>query len=96
MKKTFALTHPKIKRARLVDAVKHDIKKYQARERRKALPSGASFWDFECKFGYAEDTAQSVHPGALKELIDKAEESDSESIYIEMHAKAVLANQNGE
>ena len=92
MKKTYALTHPKIKRERLVDAIKHDIKKYQTRERKKPLPADASYWEFECKFGYTEQKAVSVHPGDLKKALDNAAESDAESIYIEIHSKAVFAN----
>jgi len=34
MKKTFNLTHPKIKPARLVEAVRRDVKKYLKREGR--------------------------------------------------------------
>jgi len=37
MKKTFNLIHPKTKYARLVDAVRSDIKRYIKRERKKAL-----------------------------------------------------------
>ena len=51
MKKTFELTHPKIKLARRVDAVKHEVKKYLKRERNKKLPADADYWDFDCKFG---------------------------------------------
>ena len=29
MKKTFELTHPKIKVARMVESVKHEVKKYR-------------------------------------------------------------------
>ncbi len=54
MKKTFSLIHPKTKVARLVEAVKHDVKKYLKRERNKKLPAGVDFWDFDCKYGPAE------------------------------------------
>ena len=51
MKKTFQLTHPKIKSARLIEAVRRDVKKYLKRERRKSLPEGVDYWDVDCKFG---------------------------------------------
>ena len=54
MKKKFSLKHPKIKPARRVEAVKHEIRKYLKRERRKELPEGVDFWDFDCKFGLTE------------------------------------------
>ena len=41
MKKTFELTHPKIKPARKVESVKHEVKKYLKRERNKTLPEDA-------------------------------------------------------
>ena len=52
MKKTFQLTHPKIKPARLIEAVRRDVKKYLKREKRKSLPDGVDYWDFDCKFGH--------------------------------------------
>ena len=47
MKKTFELTHPKIKVERMVEAVKHEVKKYLKRERNKTLPEDADYWDFD-------------------------------------------------
>ena len=38
MKKTFKLTHEKIKPARLVEKFKYEVKKYVKRERRRSLP----------------------------------------------------------
>ena len=46
MRKTFSLTHEKIKTPRLVDAIKHEVKKYLKRERNKKLAEGVDFWDF--------------------------------------------------
>ena len=66
MKKTFCLAHPKIKPDRLLESVRRDVKKYVKRERKKALPPGADFWDFDCKFGHTEDSAEVVH---LSDLI---------------------------
>lgn len=54
MKKTFNLTHPKIKVPRLVDAIKHQVKKYIKRERQKTLPKNVDFWDFDCRYGADE------------------------------------------
>jgi hypothetical protein len=47
MKRDFKLTDPKKAPARKVDAVKFEIKKYLARERRKAPKEGADYWDFD-------------------------------------------------
>ena len=47
MRKTYPLhidgRHPD----RVLDAVKHDVRKYLKRERRRDLPEGADFWDFD-------------------------------------------------
>jgi len=87
MKKTFQLTHPKIKIDRMVDSVKHDIKKYIKRERNKTLPEDADFWDFDCKFGDTEQLAEEVHHSAFNKLIDQARAKDLTSFYIEIIVK---------
>ena len=51
MQKTFQLIHPKIKYPRMIEAVKHEVRKYLKRNRRKELPEGVDFWDFNCKYG---------------------------------------------
>ena len=60
MKKTFQLTHPKIKPARLIEAVRRDVKKYLKREKRKSLPDGVDYWEFDCRFGYTEAKAEII------------------------------------
>jgi len=87
MKKTFELTHPKIKLARRVDAVKHDVKKYLKRERNKTLPEGIDFWDFDCKFGYTESEAEVVQISDINKRIDQAVAKDLTSFYIEILVK---------
>jgi len=87
MKKTFILTHPKIKVPRLVDAVKHDIRKYVKRERRKQLPEGVDFWDFDCKFGQTVEDAKKIHLSEFSKLIDEAAEQQLESFYVEILSK---------
>lgn len=87
MKKTFTLTHSKIKYARLIDSVKHEVKKYIKRERKKQLPVDADFWDFDCKFGKTEAEAEEVHLAELNKHIDKATAENLTSFYIEILAK---------
>ncbi|MFD2167120.1 DUF6172 family protein [Thalassotalea euphylliae] len=87
MRKTFSLTHPKIKKPRLVDAIKHEVKKYLKRERNKALPEGADFWDFDCKYGKTAETADVIHVSALNKSIDDAASKELDSFYIEILAK---------
>lgn len=87
MKKTFQLTHAKIKTARLVESVRRDINKYVKRERNKPLPAGVDFWDFDCKFGHTEEQARVVHLNDIKKCIDEAEELQLTSFYVEILVK---------
>ena len=87
MKKTFKLTHPKIKYARLVDRVKNEVRKYLKRERKKELPEGADFLDFDCKFGDTEDLAKEIHLSEMDRCINDAEERRLQSFYVEILAR---------
>jgi len=87
MKKTFKLIHPKIKVPRLVEAIKYEVKKYLKRERRKTLPKGADFWDFDCRMGVDEASSEAVHVYDINKAIDHAESKQLESFYLEILAK---------
>jgi hypothetical protein len=90
MKKTFVLSHPKIKLPRLIDAIKFEVKKYLRRERNKSIPDGADFWDFDCRFGTDKDNAEVIHLGSINQHIDEAEKNELESFYLEILAKPVI------
>ena len=87
MKKTFTVTDPKIKTDRLIEAVRHDINKYLKRERKKALPEGVDFWDFDCKCGPTAEEAKVLHVSEISKFIDSAQQQHLESFYIEILAK---------
>ncbi|MHC4267995.1 MAG: DUF6172 family protein [Planctomycetota bacterium] len=87
MKKTFKLTHPKIKVPRLVIAIKHEVRKYLRRERRKNLPEDVDFWAFECRFGVDEASSDVIHVSDIDRFIDQAESKQLESFYLEILAK---------
>lgn len=87
MKKTFKLTHPKIKYDRLIEAVRHDVKKYIKRERNKTLPEGVDFWDFDCKFGNTSEDVQVIHLAEITTFIDQVKAQQLESFYLEIIAK---------
>ena len=91
MKKTFKLVHPKIKVPRVVDSVKHDIRKFLKKERKKLLPSGANYWGFECKYGQSEETAVEVHLSSLVKKIDELVENNIMTIYVEITPKAITS-----
>ena len=96
MKKTYKITHDKIKPARLIDSVKHDVKKYLKRERNKQLPKGVDFWDFDCKYGINEEEADVVHVSELNKYIDEAETNKLKSFYIEILAAPGYRNKKEE
>ena len=87
MKKTSKLTHPKIKPARLADSARSDASKYIKRERKKALPEGSDFWDFDCKFGPSVEEAKAIHLSEISRYITRAEKQSLESFYLEILAK---------
>jgi len=71
----------------MVDAVKHEVKKYIKRERKKSLPAGVDFWDFDCQFGNTEAEAEVVHLTEINKKIDEAVKLELTSFYIEILAK---------
>ena len=83
MKKTFKLVHPKIKPARLIEAVRRDVKKYIKREKRKSLPEGVDYWDFDCKYGPTEAKAEIILTSEISKCISEAEAENLESFYLE-------------
>jgi len=87
MKKTFQLNVEGKNRDRVLEAVKHEIRKYIKRERRRDVPAGADFWDFDCKFGLAPETAEVTHLGNLTGLIDAAAKDGADKFYVEILAK---------
>lgn len=92
MKKTFELTHPKIKVARMVEAAKHEVKKYLKRERNKTLPEGADYWGFDCRFGKTEQTADVIHITEINKQVDLIESEGLTSFYLEILAKPATRN----
>jgi hypothetical protein len=87
MKKTFPLhiegKHPD----RLLEATKHEIRKYIRRERRRELPKGADQWDFACRFGATEATAVPVDESALTASIDAVVAAGGTQFYVEILAR---------
>ena len=87
MRKLFPLESPKHEPPRVVAAIKNEVRKYLKRERRKALPAGVDFWDFDCRVGPNRETPEAAHLSALIPAIDQAAESKWGHIYIEILAK---------
>lgn len=87
MRKTYLLNIEGKHRDRLLDAAKHDIRKYLKRERSRDLPEGVDFWDFDCKFGTNEAEATVIHLATLITSIDTVVSEGGEQFYAEIVAK---------
>jgi hypothetical protein len=89
MKKTFSLRDPTKAGARVIEAIKHDVRKYAKRERRKPLPEGFDLWELQCRVGADAATAE---PRAFKEVpaaIDAVALTEAPAVYVEILAVAV-------
>jgi hypothetical protein len=86
MKKTFPLHAEGKQPARVLDAIRHELHKYVKRERRRALPEGADFWDFACKFGTQADNAEVAHLNELGTRLDTAAQAGATHVYVEILA----------
>ena len=87
MKKNFPLQAEGKHPDRVLEAVKHDIRKYFKRERNRNLPKGADFWDFDCKVGLTADTAEVVRVSGVIEAVDAAAKAGATSVYVEILSK---------
>jgi 4-hydroxyphenylpyruvate dioxygenase-like putative hemolysin len=84
MKKTFALSHPKLSYQRIIEAAKNEVKQYIKKERKHALPEGADFWGFTCKFGQTAEKARVIHEGDINTNISSAQSQHWKSFYLEV------------
>lgn len=87
MKKTFQLNIEGKNRDRVLDAVKHEIRKYVKRQRRVPLPEGVDYWDFDCRFGTTPDDAAVVHFATIMGLIDAVATEGGAAFYLELLAR---------
>lgn len=87
VRKTFKLNVDGKNRDRVLDAIKHEIRKYVKRQRRVPLPEGVDFWDFDCRFGLSADAATTVHFATIMELINGVAQSGGDAFYLELLAK---------
>ena len=84
MKKVFKLNVENKNRDRQVESIKHEIRKYIKREKRKELPEDVDFWKFECKFGKNDDTPVVIDFVDITKNINEAVELDCDSFYMEI------------
>ena len=87
MRKTYPLRPEGKHPDRVLDAVKHDIRKYVKRQRRVPLPEGVDFWDFDCRLGASKDSAESLHFALLIAQLDELAKTGADAAYVELLVK---------
>ena len=87
MKKNFPLQIEGKNPDRVLEAVKHDIRKYFKRERNRVLPKEVDFWDFDCRVGLTADTPEAVKVSAVIEALDALAKEGAASVYVEILSK---------
>ena len=87
MRKTYTLNIEGKNRDRMLEASKHDIRKYLKRERNKALPAGVDYWDFDTKSGVDEASAVVVAYADLFRSIDALVADGGDQFYVEVVSK---------
>lgn len=90
MKKTFKLHIEGKNNDRVLDAIKHEVRKYVRREKRKTLPIGANYWAFDCKFGATQEIAEELHLGEITKQMDVVAKNGGESFYVEILARPAV------
>jgi hypothetical protein len=86
MKKNFPLTEPGKADARVVEAVKNEVRKYVKRERRKPVPEGFDLWTFACRAGATSDNSAPCELEEVGRAIDAVASAGGKSVYIEILA----------
>lgn len=87
MRKTFPLRPEGKHPDRVLEALKHELRKYFQRERRRTLPEGVDFWDFDCRLGASQAEAAAVHPAELTRALDALVQAGGTEVYVEILAK---------
>ena len=87
MKKNFPLQIEGKNPDRVLEAVKHEIRKYFKRERNRAVPKDVDFWDFDCKVGITAELGEVVKVSAVIESLDALAKEGAASAYIEILSK---------
>ena len=87
MRKTFKLQVEGKNPDRVLDAIKHEVRKYVKRQRRVPVPAGVDYWDFDCKFGASEEAAEPVHLAEIITRMDAAVAEGAAQCFVELVAK---------
>jgi hypothetical protein len=92
MKKTFPLRIPEKTGSRVIEAIQITLNKYVKRERRKALPTGADRWNFQCRVGADPETALPCELAEIPAGIQAVALGEHPGVYVEILAEARPGN----
>jgi len=84
MNKTYKLIEEKRDKDRVVEAIKHEVRKYIKREKNKPLPTGVDFWKLECKISKDSNELAFVEFQNLINTIDILVSEEAEVLNIEI------------
>lgn len=87
MKKTFSLHATGKADARVLDAIKHEVRKYVRREHRKPPPDGFDRLEFECKVGASAAEATAVSLKDISSALDTVARAGGSTAYVEIVPK---------
>ncbi|PIK13580.1 DUF6172 family protein [Halobacteriovorax sp. JY17] len=88
MKKSFTFASHNKAPERNIDSIKFEVKKYITRERKKKLPEGTDYWDFDCKIGADESVSEKIDLKEIGKNIDNLFTEGHSGFYLEILAKA--------
>ncbi|SDC69425.1 hypothetical protein SAMN05192589_10310 [Paracidovorax valerianellae] len=90
MRKNFTLVSENKQRDRVLDAVKHEIRKYLRRERKRDVPAGSDHWEFDCRFGLTQEAAEAVPLDALIDKVGSVAAEGADAFYVEILARPAV------
>ena len=88
MKKNYPLQVEGKNPERVLDAVKHDIRRYFKRERARAFPPETNVWRFDCKLGLDESNAQETTEATLFTELSALAAQGATSVHVEINSRA--------
>jgi hypothetical protein len=75
---------------RVLDAIKHDIRRYFKRERARALPTGNDVWRFDCKLGLDQAQSQDTTEATMFAELSLLSAQGAASVYVEINSRPGL------
>jgi hypothetical protein len=92
VKKRFQLQVENKNPDRLLEAIKHEIRKYIKREKRKPIPEGVDYWRLECRFAKEGEELHDIKFENLIRHIDEAAAEGCEGFEVEIYSTKGLKN----